>query len=160
MTPNQQKAVGGSIAAVLALTAALVAPYEGFYPKTYKDMVGVPTVCFGETEKEAVALGRVRPYTRKECEDMLAGSLKKYYEGMMACVKKPMTINMQVAFTSATYNFGIGGFCKSSMARLVNAGKPKEACDALVMWNKAGGRVVRGLTIRRAGERARCLEGL
>lgn len=160
MTPTQQKAVGGTVAAVLALTAALVAPYEGFYPKTYKDMVGVPTVCFGETEKEAVALGRVRPYTRKECEDMLAGSLKKYYAGMMACVTKPMTVNMQVAFTSATYNFGIHGFCKSSMARLVNEGKPRRACDALMMWNRAGGRVVRGLTIRRAGERARCLEGL
>lgn len=160
MTPTQKTGVGASVAAVLALAAAMIGPYEGFYAKTYKDMVGVPTVCFGETEKEAVALGRIRPYTRQECEDMLAGSLKKYYAGMMACVTKPMTVNMQVAFTSATYNFGIHGFCKSSMARLVNEGKPRQACDALMMWNRAGGRVVRGLTIRRAGERARCLEGL
>lgn len=154
-----RKAIGGG-AAVLALSAALISPWEGFYPKTYNDIVGVPTVCFGETEKEAVALGRVRPYTRKECEDMLAGSLRKYYDGMMACVSKPMTQNMTVAFLSTTYNIGVGGFCKSSMARLVNAGKPREACDALMSWNRAGGRVVRGLTNRRAAERAKCLEGI
>lgn len=152
--------VGGGAAGVLILAAAFISPWEGFYPKTYRDIVGVSTVCFGETEKEAVALGRVRPYTRKECEAMLAGSLKKYQEGMSRCLTRPITENMAVAFTSVTYNVGIGGFCKSSMARLVNAGKPREACDALMAWNKAGGRVVRGLTNRRAAERARCLEGL
>jgi lysozyme len=79
---------------------------------------------------------------------------------MKACLKKPITDNMHVAFLSATYNIGISGFCKSSMARLVNDGKPRQACDALLAWNKAGGKVVKGLDNRRKAERSLCLQGI
>ncbi len=46
------------------------------------------------------------------------------------------------------------------MARRLNAGDIRGACDALLAWNKAGGRVVQGLTNRRQDERRLCLEGL
>lgn len=160
MSKKSVAAAGAAGATVLALAATVIMPYEGFFPKTYKDIVGVPTVCYGETEAEAVALGRKRPYTKQECADMLAKSLIKYDEGMMKCLKKPITEDMRVAFISVTYNIGIGGFCRSGMARQVNAGNPRAACDALLAWNRAGGRVVRGLTLRRQGERVRCLKGL
>lgn len=161
MTPRA-KLTGGVVAgaSVLALAATLIMPYEGFFPKTYKDIVGVKTVCYGETEPEAVSLGMKRPYTKQECADLLARSLVKYRDGLRACLKKPITEDMEVAFISFTYNVGIGGFCRSGVAREVNAGRPKAACDALLAWNRAGGRVVRGLAIRRAGERQRCLKGL
>jgi len=46
------------------------------------------------------------------------------------------------------------------MARHLNAGNIPSACNALLMWNKAGGRVVKGLDNRRKQERALCPEGL
>lgn len=45
-------------------------------------------------------------------------------------------------------------------ARRFNAGNWRGGCDAFLMWNRAGGRVVRGLALRRARERALCLKGL
>jgi len=46
------------------------------------------------------------------------------------------------------------------MARKANAGDLRGACDALLLWNKAGGQVVRGLDRRRQAERALCLRGV
>lgn len=155
-------AIAAASGAVLAAAATFVAGWEGFYPRTYKDIVGVPTVCYGETEKSAVAEGRKRAYSKQECTDMLAKSLAGYDAAAMACLDppRPITDNMHKAFISATYNIGVHGFCKSTMARRVNKGDFKGACDALLAWNKAGGRVVKGLDNRRRAERKLCLEGL
>ena len=46
------------------------------------------------------------------------------------------------------------------MSRKAKAGDLRGACEALMLWNKAGGKVVRGLTRRRTAERDLCLEGL
>jgi len=65
-----------------------------------------------------------------------------------------------IASVSLAYNIGTGGFCRSTAARRFNAGNWRGGCDAFLMWNRAGGRVVRGLTLRRQRERAICLTGL
>ena len=54
----------------------------------------------------------------------------------------------------------VKAFCGSSMSRHALAGNLQGACDALLMWNKAGGQVVRGLTRRRTAEHELCLAGL
>jgi lysozyme len=46
------------------------------------------------------------------------------------------------------------------MARKANAGDMRGACDALLLWNRVGGREVAGLTKRRQRERELCLKGL
>jgi len=65
-----------------------------------------------------------------------------------------------VAFVDIAYNIGVSGFCGSSMARRTNAGDMVGACNALLMWDKVGGKEVRGLTRRRQAERELCLKGL
>jgi lysozyme len=59
-----------------------------------------------------------------------------------------------------TYNIGGAAYCRSTVARRFNAGRWKEGCDAYLMWNRGGGRVIRGLTLRRQDERKLCLSGL
>lgn len=146
-------------AAVVLATAAFVAPWEGLFTRPYKDIVGVVTWCYGETEGKPKA-----SYTPQECRDMLAAKLPRYYGEISACwgpqVEAKLTDNMRVAFTSGAYNFGSGAFCKSSMVRRLKAGDLRGACDALLLYNRAGGRVVRGLANRRQAERKLCLEGL
>jgi lysozyme len=44
--------------------------------------------------------------------------------------------------------------------RRFDAGDRRGACDAFLMWNKAGGHAVAGLTNRRRAERALCLKGI
>lgn len=157
-SPNAKK--GAALAAGVALAAALfVAPWEGLRTKPYRDLVGVVTVCYGETENV-----QNRSYTPQECRDLLAQKLPRYYAEISSCwgpeVEARLTDNMRVAFVSGAYNFGSGAFCNSSMVRALKAGDFKAACRALRLYNRAGGRVVRGLDNRRKAEEALCLKGL
>jgi len=156
--PTKAKAVGATSAAVMAAAIALIQPWEGLFTKPYFDIVGVKTVCYGETAADGVDLNR--EYTKQECADMLRASLVKYDNGLKSCLTRDITDGMHVAFLSATYNIGVAGFCGSSMARLSNAGDFKGACDALLKWNKAGGEEIKGLTNRRNAERRVCLKGI
>jgi lysozyme len=142
----------GGLAACLALTAS----FEGMYPKPYRDMVGVLTVCYGETE----GVKLTDHYTPQQCADMLAAKLPRYWSEISQCIKVPISDNERAAYTSFAYNVGSAGFCRSTTARKLNAGDHKGACQALMAWNRAGGREVRGLTRRRAAERDLCLKGL
>jgi lysozyme len=157
---NPKKSGAAAIGGVLVAAATLIAPWEGYYGRTYKDIVGVPTVCYGETDKGPVEEGRHRTFTKKECLDMLAGSLPKYAEGIKRCMKGDWPELVQVAGISLAYNVGVGAVCKSTFMRLGNAGDFKGACNALTKFNRAGGRVVKGLSNRRADERRVCLEGI
>lgn len=162
--PGKAPRAGGSRlkkgAAVTALVVGLVGAWEGVRTVAYRDVVGIPTVCFGETR--GVKMGD--RYTLEECRVMLGEGVKQFEAGMRACLTNPDAIpdKPYAAMISVTYNIGYGpkGFCGSSMARRLNAGDIRGACDALLAWNKAGGRVVAGLTNRRQDERRLCLEGL
>jgi lysozyme len=91
---------------------------------------------------------------------MLQASLVKYDEKMVACLHREIPDSMHIAFISATYNIGVYAFCHSSMARKVNDGDLRGACDALLAWDRAGGREIKGLHNRRVSERAICLKDL
>lgn len=152
------RAIAATSAAVFAGACAFIQPWEGFFPKRYLDIVGVETICYGQTAADAVDFSKT--YTKTECAEMLRTSLVKYDNGLKACLNRSIPDGMHVAFISVTYNIGIKGFCGSSMARRVNEGDLRGACEALLLWNKAGGRVVKGLDNRRRAERKICLEGL
>jgi lysozyme len=51
---------------------------------------------------------------------------------------------------------GTEAFCKSTLARKLNAGDPA-ACDELLRWTTAKGIQLPGLVKRREQERALCL---
>jgi lysozyme len=144
--------------ALMAAAVALVGAWEGLRTVAYRDIVGVPTVCFGETR--GVKMGD--RYTADECRAMLGDGLIEFETGMRRCLRSPDTIpeKSYVAFLSLSYNIGTGAFCGSTLARLVNAGDIRGACDQIPRWNRAGGRVVKGLVNRRADEHRICLDGL
>jgi lysozyme len=147
----------GSAIAVLAVS--VVSGAEGYRQNAYPDPAtrGVPwTICYGHTES-------VRPGDHKsfeECKALLLADLDKYGDKVEACITREMPIKVEVAFLSLAYNIGTGGFCKSSVAKLYNAGDGKGACDAMLRFNRAAGVVFPGLTNRRTKERRMCLEGL
>lgn len=146
---------GGALAASVV---ALVSGFEGLRTYAYRDPVGIPTICFGETR--GVKMGDHK--TPAECKDMLVSRLAEFETGMRKCLASPDTIpdNAYAAFLSFTYNAGTGNFCKSSVASRANQGNLRGACDALLMWDKARGIRLPGLTKRRQEERALCLRGL
>lgn len=56
------------------------------------------------------------------------------------------------AVISFTYNLGIGSYRVSTFKKRVDAKDWSGACEEIVKWNKAGGRVLPGLTRRRTAE--------
>lgn len=147
--------VAGAAAAV-AIATAVIAPWEGVELRAYRDIVGVPTLCYGETR--GVKIGDSA--TLAQCQTMLARGVAEFEVTIRPCLPPVLPDQTRAAFISAAYNIGSGAFCKSSMSRLAKAGNIIGACDALMWWNKAGGKVVRGLTNRRKAERDLCLKGL
>jgi len=150
--------VGGAGTALLAATIAFVGGWEGKRNEAYRDVVGIWTACYGETRN-------IKPgmkFTDAECDAQFAPRLVEFEQGIRACLTAPDAIpdGAYRAFVSVSYNIGIRGFCRSSMARKANAGDLVGACNSLRLWNKAGGRVVRGLDNRRRAEQKICLGSL
>lgn len=151
--------VGGS-AAVITLACVFIQPWEGLWTTAKVDTIGTGrpvTWCYGETKGGAKVGDK---FTPEQCSEMLKKRLPEYYNAIAKCIHVPISDKTAVAFTSASYNIGTAGFCRSTMVKRLNAGDAKGACDALMQWNKAQGRVVKGLTNRRAAERRLCLEGI
>lgn len=151
--------VMGSASAAALLLSTLTG-FEGKRNVGYLDIAKIPTACMGDTKD--VVVGRY--YSDAECQARLEQQALVHVEAIRPCVPGA-TGSQLVAFGSAAYNIGSGGFCQSSMARRWKAGDRRGACDALLAWDKArvnGGpaRPVPGLTRRRAAERVICLTGL
>lgn len=143
-------------AAAGALAVAVIGAHEGLRTVAYRDVIGVPTICYGETK--GVHIGD--RYTKADCDKMFVARLDEFANRVEVCVKRPMSAETEVAFVSLAYNIGQGGFCKSSVVRLYNVGDRRGACDAMLRFNRVGGRVVSGLTRRREEERKLCIKGL
>jgi lysozyme len=142
--------------AVLAALITLVGGFEGLRTVAYLDPVNVPTVCFGETR--GVQLGD--EYTVAECREMLGDRLLEFAAGVDKCLTVAAPDKPYMAFVSLAYNIGTGAFCKSTVVRRWNAKQYRASCDAILMWNRAGGVVWPGLVKRREAERKLCLEGV
>jgi len=145
----------------LDLAVAIIGKWEGLRLKAYKDIVGVWTVCFGETK--GVMPGD--SYTQQQCEAMLKREVLDYRDRLRPAltpdtVARRLTVQRDVAYTSVAYNVGVHAFSRSTAVKRLNAGNIAGGCQALTWWNKAGGRVVRGLVNRRAEEYALCMRGV
>lgn len=145
----------GAIAAVLLAT--LLTRWEGTELKAYQDLVGVWTVCTGDTS--AVTPGMVE--TPEGCSYRLDRQMERHVAGAVRCTPGIRAVpEFAAAAGSLAYNIGVDGYCRSSIARRFNAEDYAGACDAFLLYDKAGGRVIRGLQKRRQAERSLCLKGI
>ena len=150
------KGAAGGVAAWLVIAVAIVAPFEGLYTRAYYDVVGVKTVCYGATADDGVDLDRT--YTPAECKAMLGMDLVKYDKMVHSCIKVPLTPSREAALVSFTYNLGQGALCHGAVARYLNAGDIARGCRAMLAYDHAGGRRLRGLTTRRDKEYKLCMK--
>lgn len=153
------KAAGtAAIAAALAMAVAGLKPDEGKRNVSYLDIVKVPTSCYGHTGPDVV-VGQYR--TDAQCELLLTEDAREHMMGALACSPELATRPDQLAaVTRLTFNIGVRGYCRSSIARNFAAGRWRAGCDGFPAWRYAGGREIRGLLLRRQRERAQCLTNL
>lgn len=156
MTFKTRLVQGGKLAAIVV---PMVATFEGVRTYAYRDPVGIPTACFGETKNIRMGM----KFTMDECKAMLSESLIEHEKLMVRCIQPAVLARLQDqpygAFLSFTYNVGGGGFCKSTLARKLNAGDVRGACNELPKWVNARGIRLPGLVKRRAAEQKLCLQG-
>ena len=148
---TKQKLTASVGAGCCAILLSYVPQFEGTILRGYKDPIGIVTACTGNT-KSAV-LGR--PYTKEECEKLLEDDLLEHAQGVLKCMKRPLTTGERAASISFAFNVGVGAFCNSTMAKKLNS-NDTTACAELDRWTKADGRVLPGLVTRRAIERQIC----
>lgn len=143
-------------ASITAATLDLVKEFEGLELKAYRDAVGVWTIGYGTTAMAEVGIVP-RPglrITQSEAEMYLKRGLEKFAAEVDPMFRRPIGANQRGAFLSLAYNIGPRAFGRSSALRKFNAGDIAGAANAILLWNKAGGRVLKGLVRRRAAEQA------
>ena len=127
------------------LAYELVKKFEGLRLKAYLCQAGVPTIGYGATGRD-IFLGLT--WTKEKAEKRLESDLKRFIKASTElCVNG--NEKQYCSITSFTYNVGISALKTSTFRKRFNAGDIDGAKKQLLRWNKAGGKVSRGLTIRR-----------
>lgn len=133
---------------------SLIEEFEGKRLRAYDDGIGVFTIGIGTIRYpngKKVQKGDV--ITEQQAQEFLLHDLKNFEKVINDVVKVPLTQNQYDAIVSLTYNIGSAAFSKSTLLRKLNARDYKGASEQFLVWNKAGGKVMRGLMRRREAER-------
>lgn len=133
----------------------LIKRWEGCRLAAYKDSVGIWTIGYGHTTAagEPKVIDGLK-ITQAEAESILASDLGKYESAVTKALTRTPTQPQFDAMVSLCYNIGPTAFSTSTLVRRFNGGDIVGTADAFLMWNKAGGKVLKGLEARRADERA------
>lgn len=139
------------------VAASLARRFEGFYPTPYLCPAGVPTIGYGATyyEDGRRVLLADAPIGRERANELLLWHVRNVF--LAAVVKLcPGVDNPDrlAALIDFAFNLGAGNLRSSTLRRKVNTGDWDAVPGELLKWNKGGGRVLRGLTIRRQAEAA------
>ena len=140
---------------------AFIGLHEGLRLGAYRDAVGIWTIGYGHTAMAgppAPAAGMT--ISNSEADAILARDLLRFETGVGRLVTVPLAQHEFDALVSFAFNVGEGALGRSTLLKRLNAGDRPAAAAQFGTWNKAGGRVLAGLTRRRAEERAMFSSGL
>ena len=136
--------------------AELCRVFEGFRSKPYLCPAGIPTIGYGSTyyrDGRKVALTDP-PMSEPEARELLNLELSHTYAAGVARLC-PVLLQHEKRFNAITdfcYNLGVGRLQTSTLRRKINAQDWEGAIEQLLLWNKAGGRILPGLDRRRRAE--------
>ncbi|CAD5355241.1 lysozyme [Citrobacter freundii] len=134
---------------------ALIKQFEGCKLTAYQDSVGVWTIGYGWTQPvDGKPIRAGMTIKQETAERLLKTGLVSYEGDVSRLVKVGLTQEQFDALVSFMYNLGARSLSTSTLLRKLNAGDYAGAADEFPRWNKAGGKVLNGLTRRREAERA------
>lgn len=145
---------------VTKAAVALLMVLEGLRLVPYKDIAGVWTDGYGNTEN--VVPGQ--PITKEKAEADLRRHLETFSEGVVKYTGPGISDGMLDAFTLLSYNIGLGAFSTSTALKEYKLGNYMDACLYTLRYDKArvNGKLVsvKGLAIRRYQEYNLCIAGV
>jgi len=152
----------GTVAAAV-IAASFMIPFEGIKFKSYRDSVGIWTICRGHT----LNVTENQIADKKQCDEWFQQDVDIAENAFNKLVNNPheVPVNVKAAALSFIFNAGAQNFAKSTMRKKINRRDFKGACNEFPKWKFAKGRdcTVRsnncyGLIIRRQKEKELCLE--
>lgn len=120
----------------------LIKSFEGCKLKAYQDSVGVCTIGWGHTAN--VKAGQT--ITQAKADEYLMKDLAKF-EKAVNDLKRDFNENQFSALVSFAYNCGVG-----NLKSLCKGRSEAEIGSKMLLYNKASGKVLAGLTRRRMAE--------
>lgn len=133
----------------------LITKFEGLSLKPYLDSIKVPTIGYGNTYytdgKRVTLLDK--EITKEVAFDVFKEVANRFGKRVDELVTSNINQNQYNALVSFAYNVGTGNFASSTLLKKVNK-NPNDLTikDEFLRWNKAGGKVINGLTNRRNEE--------
>lgn len=137
---------------------ALIRRFEGCARRRADGMVeaypdpgtgGAPwTIGWGAT---GPGIGPGTLWTQAECDARLAADLTRYAAEVAKAIGEAATSQAQFD-AMVSFHYNTGAIARSTLGRLHRAGDQAGAAAQFARWNRAGGRVLAGLTRRRAAE--------
>lgn len=126
--------------------------------EAYLCPANVWTIGWGSTGNDPFnggKIGKGTVWTQEQCDTRFEQHLTQFERAVLdGLAGRPTTQAQFDAMVCLTYNIGPAAFARSTVLRKHNAGDFDGAAKAFLMWNKAGGKVLRGLTRRREAEAA------
>jgi lysozyme len=130
----------------------LLKRFEGFRAKPYLCSAGVPTIGYGNTYYENGIRVKLTdsPIDENWAEQLLKSILTHYELGVDSVTTDNITQNQFDALVIFAYNVGVVNFKKSTLLKLVNENPyDLNIAKQFMRWTRAGGKVIKGLVLRR-----------
>jgi lysozyme len=131
---------------------SLIKQFESFRADAYLDAVGIPTIGYGTTRINGQPVKLGMTCTEAQATQYMRSDLQGFEDSIQDKVNVPLTQNQFDALCSLVYNIGVGNFAKSSLLIALNQNSYRIAQARFLLWNKAGGKVLKGLVRRRLAE--------
>jgi lysozyme len=125
---------------------------DGAHFKAYHCPANVLTIGWGHTNHHGRKFDAATRWTMEECDAAFHEDMAGFEKDVRKLVTVPLTDYQYDALVSFAYNCGAGNLAKSTLLKRVNAGDHAGAAQEFKKWNKGGGKVLAGLTRRRASE--------
>jgi lysozyme len=150
----------------------LLKHHEGFRKKPYQCAAGIWTIGYGHamyadqlkipSTPEGMAARKAYPlkpednriWSKEEIDALLVKDVVRFERAVDRYISVPLRQNEFNALISAVYNLGAGWLQRSPVRQRINRGDKTGAMQKLLKYNKAGGKVLKGLDNRRKDEAA------
>jgi lysozyme len=112
------------------------------------------TIGWGATGRDHIHGGRIGPdtvWTQGQCDERLAQDLRRYAADVARALGEAPTSQPQFD-AMVSFHYNTGAIARATLTRKHIAGDHAGAAREFARWNRAGGRVLKGLVRRRAAE--------
>lgn len=128
----------------------LVEGFERYKQYPYLDAVKISTVGYGHVIRKGEDFSA--GLSEEAATELMRKDMLKAVRSVLSLISVPLTDNQYAALLSFTFNLGGGALQRSTLRRKINRGEYEDVPDEFLKWNKAGGRILKGLTRRRTAE--------